>query len=134
MNAVVDINVDHLAARLESMKGLEDAARKTRIELEQEIVSILGAKEEGSSTFSGAKYQLTTTGSMTRTIDQAAVIDLQNVIPHAIFERLFPAKRALNMREYRYIEANEPELFRAACSAVTTKPAKTSVKLKEITE
>lgn len=124
------LTLDDLGAMLKQAKADEKKAQDHRKSIEELIVKTLGAKTEGSSTFNGDSFQLTTTGKLTRSIDD--IEGLQQVVPDAIFHRLVNYKPALDLKELRYIEMNEPELYAEIANHITTKPAKTAVAFKAL--
>jgi hypothetical protein len=50
------------------------------------------------------------------------------------FDRVIRYKPDLSLRDLRYIEDNEPEYYRAFAGAITTKPAKTSLKVERLNQ
>jgi len=128
----VELTLDELAYRLSRAKQREAEAKEERLDLEELIVSKVGAKKEGSFTAKGDMFSLTTTGKLTRTIDLDKLPEVQEQIPTPLFERLFNYKPSLNTKELKYIEMNEPEYYDIVAKALTTKPAKTAVAFKEL--
>ena len=110
-------------------KGAEQRATALRLAAEQDITTLLAAElgPEGASHFQAGEYQVTVTTKLTRTLDPERVASLDQVIPPEILRRLIDYKPSLKLREYRYLEANEPQHFQALVSAVTTKPAKPTI-------
>jgi len=109
-------------------KNAEDAAKKQRIELEEELVNLVGKKDEGSQTHKIGDYKVTITGKLTRSLDKKVWADIEQSIPHAL--RPVEYKPSLDTKGLKYLEDNEPEVFRTVSSAVTVKPAKTAVSIK----
>ncbi len=126
--------IDELASNLISAKNLEESARKNRIYVEERIVSFIGNKSEGSFTAKGDSYSLTTSGKLTRTLLPDHLDAVRHDLPDAIFKRLISYKPSLVLKELRYIEANEPEMYAIAAKAFVTKPAKTSVTVKAVAQ
>ena len=58
----MDNIIDRLAIDLIAAKAQRDKISEVIANIENSIVSQLGAKEEGSTTFKGDKYTVTTTG------------------------------------------------------------------------
>ena len=135
MNNIHPINqtehtLDQLSqAYLESKQALEHN-KKILTEIESEIINLCGHKEEGASTFNTEHFKVTTTGKMTRVIDEESLNVLQSKIPQPLFERLFTYTPKLNLREYRYIQQNEPEWYKEVSKSITTKPSKPSLSIK----
>lgn len=109
-------------------KSAEDAAKKQRVELEEELVNLVGKKDEGSQTHKIGDYKVTITGKLTRSLDKKVWADIEQQIPHAL--RPVEYKPSLDTKGLKYLEDNEPEVFRAVSSAVTVKPARTAVSIK----
>lgn len=123
--------LDQLAFQLTQAATEEKAARERRVALEEQIDTIMGHKEEGAFSLETDYYKLTTTGRITRTIDEKVLSAIRDEIPNAIFERLIKWKPSLVLKEMHYIQRNEPDLYEALSQAITAKPAKTSVKVEE---
>lgn len=124
--------VDELAVLLQRAKDKENDARLVRLDIEAQILELVGVDAEGTKTVKGDQYQLSTTGKVNRTIDQRKLSDLKSKIPTPLFKRLISYTPKLNLKEYRFIEANEPDYFALIAPAVTSKPAKPSVSIKEV--
>ena len=77
-------------------------------------------------------FKVTTTGKMTRSLDRTAVWEVQKSLSNELFDLLFEYKPSLNLAVYRDLERSNHEAFMLASAAVTTKPAKTAVKVEII--
>ncbi|MAM87534.1 MAG: hypothetical protein CME36_09545 [unclassified Hahellaceae] len=105
-------------------------AKQIMAEAEAALIDVVGAKPEGSQTFTIAdRYKVTTTGKINRALDPKAWAKIAQEIPEPLAKRLVKYKPALDLKEFRFIESNEPDYFRLISSAVTSKPAKASVKV-----
>jgi hypothetical protein len=104
-------------------KNEEIAANKRRIEIEEELLSFLTSKTEGSESHQVGSYKVTLTGRLNRKVDWDAVPTL------GIDEDILPIKQKpeLDLKGLRYLESNEPEIYNKFCQALTIEPAKTSV-------
>lgn len=132
MNTVTPITqrqnrLDALCEALVHAKAKEDDAKKVRVAIEDEILAIVGAKDEGSLTVNTDHFKVTTTGRITRTLDAKKVDNLS--LPAPLLARLFTWQPKLNLREARYVENNEPDHWKVLATAITTKPGKASVKV-----
>ena len=125
--------IDELAYEYEVAKQGVAFAKAQLDKAEAELLASVPAELEGSLTTESDFYKVTTTGKLTRTLDEAKLAQVQSVLPQGIFERCIRYKPELSIRDYRYLENNEPEFFRVLAEAVTTKPAKTSVKVERLT-
>jgi len=104
-------------------KNQEVAANKRRLEIEEEILSLVTSKTEGSESYQVGPYKVTLTGRLNRKVDWDMVENLG--VPSA----LNPVKHKLelDLKGLRYLESNEPEIYKTFCKAMTIEPAKTSV-------
>ena len=121
MRTELEIAEDLFKAKLE-----ESFAEAKRIALEQELIALVGAKEEGAQTHEIGDFKVTITGRINRKIDWAIFDkDIASKIP----ESLHPVKvkRELDETGVKYLANNEPQLYKILATALTVKPAKTSV-------
>jgi len=104
-------------------KNEETAANKRRLALEEELLSFLTTKTEGSESHQIGPYKVTLKGSLNRKVDFDLLAKL------GIPENLLPLKYKpeLELKGLRYLESNEPETYKLFCKAMTVEPAKTSV-------
>ena len=75
---------------------------------------------------------MTATFGVNRTIDRAALESVREVIPVALFEQAVEYKPALVLAGLRYLQSNEPDTYRVLAQAITSKPAKPSVKVERV--
>jgi hypothetical protein len=109
-------------------KQAESEAKTKRIELEEELIALLGAKEEGQQKHIIGDYKVTIEGKLLRKIDWKAFdANIASKIPVA----MHPVKmiRELDVTGVKYLANNEPQLYRLLSSALTVTPAKTYVKI-----
>jgi hypothetical protein len=121
--------IDQLATEWAIAKEKEDAAKAERIDIEEKLLKLHPAKEEGSESFStprGAK--ITLTGRVTYKVD----IDKLTSITAGWPDDLRPIKTKVEADETRLkaIRAEAPKLWADIAPAVETKPAKTGVSIK----
>lgn len=104
-------------------KNEEIAANKRRLALEEELLSFLTTKTEGSESHQIGPYKVTLTGRLNRKVDWELVKTL------GVPDSLSPVKYKpeLDLKGFRYLESNEPEIYKTFCKALTVEPAKTSV-------
>ena len=112
-----------IAEDLFKAKQAEREAEERRIQLEEELVAVLGKRDEGSKTHTVGQYKVVITGRVNRKIDWEAFDQLSHKIP----ENLWPVKRALDETGVKYLANNEPQLYKLLSKALTIKPAKTAV-------
>ena len=120
--------LEKLADEWRKAKRAEDDARKARIAVEESIISHTGCKEEGSQTFEAGEWKVRVTGKLNRTLDRAAWESIAPTIPEAMRPVEYAPK--LDTKGLRYLENNEPEVYRRVCEAIVTKPGKPAVEVK----
>lgn len=113
-------------------KGELSAARMEMERAEEALLAAVGAKEEGSQTVTVGDYKVTTTGKINRSLDAKAWDALKQQIPEPLANRLVRYKAEINLTELKFIAAHEPSYYAMVAPAITSKPAKTSVEVKEI--
>ena len=119
-------NEVEIANELFEAREAEKKANERRIELEEELIAILGSKEEGAQTHEVGEYKVTITGKLIRSIDWDMY---DKSIAAKIPESLQPVKvkRELDDTGVKYLANNEPQIYRLLAKALTIKPAKTAV-------
>lgn len=120
--------LEKLANEWRNAKRAEDDARKARIAVEESIISHTGCKEEGSQTFEAGEWKVRVTSKLNRTLDQAAWESIAPTIPEAMRPVEYAPK--LDTKGLRYLENNEPEVYKRVCEAIVTKPGKPAVEVK----
>lgn len=127
---MTDRTLDDLALAWREAKREESVANARRIDIEQKILEITGCREEGSETITtDTGLKITVTGKLNRTLDAATWAELESVIPEALRPVVY--KPSLELKGLRYLENNEPDIFAIVSKAITTKPAKPSISIKE---
>ena len=118
-----------LGQKWRKAKQAEAAANKARVAIESQIIAITGCKEEGSQTHDAGPFKITVTGKLNRTLDRALWNEIERTIPKA--KRPVEYVPRLDTKGLRYLENYEPELFRTIAQAITTKPGKPAISIKE---
>ena len=123
--------VDLLGFELAKAKKLEASAREKRVQIEQQLIEAIGAKEEGATTQAGNYFKVTTTGKLTRKLDVKAF----NAIAAQLGEHA-PVKTtvSLDVRKLKTLAVDEPALFSMMLDVIETKPAKTAVTVVEVSD
>lgn len=124
-------NPIELVKSIRLAKIKENEARRHRVELEEQLVAALGAKEEGSETHEVGDFRVTITGKLTRSVDWAKIDELVSPAWRPV-----KWKRELDMKKLRALESSQHEPTAAVVLAqveecITIKPAKTAVTIKE---
>ena len=104
-------------------KNMENEANKLRLEAEAELVKFLGAKTEGAESHQIGPYKATITGKLNRKVDWDAFHKMD--FPTELAPVKY--KPELDSKGFRYLESNEPELFKRFGTVLTIEPAKTAV-------
>lgn len=127
MNGQAARSPEMVASELLKAKRFEDAATERRIELEREIIELLGIRDEGSMTHKiGDGFKVVITAKKSRKMDW----DMLDAIPLSkLPESLRPVKvkRELDERGVKYLRDNEPELYAVLSPALTVTPTKPQV-------
>ena len=120
--------LEYAAERLIQAKAAEQQANHARLVAELEVLDLLGELDgEGTTKFEAGDYKLTVRTSMTRNVDKDVLAQIAPNIPEAIAKRVFRWKPELDLRELRYVQSNEIELYGLIAQAITMKPAKPSI-------
>lgn len=133
MNAALDIQSHSIFDAIEELSAAreaEDAANARRLRAEEAVLACLGElPDEGTHKEQLGPWQLSVTTSIRRTVDAEALAAIAAKIPEAIGKRLIRWKPDLQVRELRYVQSNEPEIYALLAQVITAKPAKSSIKL-----
>ena len=127
---VIDQKLERAIRHLEAAKIEESAATIRRLDAESALLAIIGdLPAEGTFRHSAGGLTAIVQTSVRRTVDQSKLLEVAPYIPEAIRNRLIRWKPDLDTHELRYIESNEPRLYEIVAEAVTTKPAKPSIRI-----
>ena len=121
--------IDLLAFELKKAKELEESARQKRIQIEKKIIKAAGIKEEGSTTTNGNFFKITTTGKLTRKLDEKA---WRTIADQFGDDAPVLIKTEVSVKKLKKLAVDNPELYQLALSAITTKDAKGAVKVEEV--
>jgi hypothetical protein len=125
--------VDKFAEALEKAKGAEEAARLNRVAIEEKIIDLLGVRDEGSFSANTGRYKVTTTGKISRKVDwEQYYASVECCIPENM--RPVRLKPELDLEGLRYLQNNDPDVYRIMASCITVTPGKPAVTIKEIKE
>jgi hypothetical protein len=123
--------IDRLAKELQVAKEAEDAANAHRLSVEERIINALGVESEGSTTFKGNEFKITTVGKINRNLDVTELERIWEILPT-------PAKDCIRYKpeiikkELDGLLKHNPAAFTVLSIALTEKPAKPSVAFAEI--
>lgn len=120
--------IDELALKWSIAKQKEDKARDERVAVEQEILQLSPAREEGSQTTTTAMgVKITTTGKLTYKADVAKLLELTQHWP----VEAKPIKTEVKADEsiLKALREQSPEAWLQIAPAITVTPAKTGVRV-----
>ena len=120
--------IDELAIKWSIAKQKEDAARDERVKVEEQIIALHPAREEGSETFAtpnGVKISLT--GKLSYKVDVHKLITLTSTWPAEA--QPFKTEVKADESKLRAIREHMPDQWRQLSEAITVTPAKTGVKM-----
>ena len=120
--------IDELAIKWSIAKQKENAARDERVAIEEEIIALHPAREEGSESFAtpmGVKISLS--GKLTYKADLPKLLEITQNWPL----EAKPIKTEVKADEsiLRALRENSPEAWLLLAPAITVTPAKTGVKV-----
>lgn len=122
-------SLDDLVHQYVNAKQAEEGAKKIRIELEDRILALAPAREEGSDTQTlGNGFKLTTTGKLGYKLDDLEA--LRNITAKWD-QNLVPLKTTTVLDETgcKYLRRERPDLWQDLARVVTVTPAKTALKV-----
>lgn len=125
----MNITLDELAMHWLNAKQREEDGRRDRVEIEERMLEMLEGqtKEEGTTTHACEGGSVKVTGKLTRSLDAKAWSELEGAIPEDLRPVSYEPK--LDLKGLRYLEASEPEVYAKVVTAITTKPAKSAIKV-----
>ncbi len=121
--------IEQLTDELIAAKADELKANQRRVQIEEQIIQMLGSKEEGAQSHKLANgLKVTITGKLSYRAD----MDMLQVLANALPMDMVPIKAEPKLDEtgVKWLRANRPDLYEAIAPAITVKPAKTSVEVK----
>jgi hypothetical protein len=122
-------SLDELVNQWIEAKRDEDAANMRRVSIEQQIIAIQPAPEEGSSsTKLVSGLTLTVKGALRYSADMDQLLILAGSLP----EHLRPLKTTTTLDETgaKHLRRDYPEAWAVVAPAITIKPAKVAVSVK----
>ena len=113
-------------------KAEEEQARQERLELENELLDLIGDSEDGTETHKIEDYTVKVVAKVTRTVDP----DMWGIVTHDLSDEEFPIEMNPITIEERYkvsgpicreLQKYNPELFATLSRAITTKKNKSTI-------
>jgi len=119
--------LDKLAQDWREQKEIETMARDARVAIELKIVDLIDVPVEGSSVTKTAFFKCNATGKLTRKLD----VGVWDAVKQDIPEPLWPVrtKTELDLKKLKALEQANPEMFKTVARAISSKTAKTSIKV-----
>lgn len=106
-------------------KNAEREANERRVAIEQEIITITGAKDEGRETHNLDAYKITVIGKLTYKAEFEPLHELTEQWPEQFQVVKYEPK--LDEPKIRKIREMRPDLYRQIAQHLTVKPAKTGI-------
>jgi hypothetical protein len=108
--------------------------RKTSdlVSLLQEKIAeaIASEKQEGSVTTTTEHWKITCTRKLNRRVIEEDLENALNQLPQPLVNRLIHWKPALDLKEWKYIQSNEPQYADLLSNNIETRPARPYVTVK----
>ena len=109
-------------------KQAEKTAAAQRLEVEQQILALMPAQDEGTVTDKEAGVSVTY--GITRSVDTDAILKHWQSLP-AGAQTAVKFKASVDVRAWRVIEEHDPAARAALGQFITSKPAKPTISIKE---
>lgn len=119
--------IDLACQRWREAKLAEEAAHIERLAAEDELIALVGFKEEGTTTARTDWFTVKTVGKLNRSLIPEALGGLQNQVPQVIYDQVIRYKPELSLSGLHAVERANPELYRLFTGAMVTRPAKPSI-------
>jgi hypothetical protein len=126
------MKIEQVIQEYVAAKNAEEIARERRYTAERQLSELMGSKSEGQLTETAGRYKVTAKHKINRTLDLKIWNEIKDKIEPAIADNLIKFKPSLDLKGYRWIKENRPEVFAIVSEAVTSKPAKVGFTVKEI--
>lgn len=126
---VKSLELSQLATALYDAKKAEDAAKKIRIAVEDQIALMVETAENGSRTVNAGDLKVTVKRALSYEADVNAIMKVEGSEDDMPLT-LVPAEWVFDEKRYEALRQENPALFAALSAHVTTKPRKVSVTLK----
>ena len=122
--------IEQLSQEWLEAKHAEVQALEKRREIEEEILSMIQTRDEGTTSETMGSLKLSITFKMDRKVDANGVQEAWNMLPPLVQEA-FIWKPDLVLRHARAIESANPEAYKILAQFITVKPARPSVKVEQ---
>lgn len=126
-----EITLELLAANWLSTKRDEDAARALRLNIEEQMLTLLPAVEEGVAKATCGHFQVGATYRLNRKVDTEKLKDDWNTIPGRV-RAAFTWKADVSITQLRAMEKAAPLDYAEALHYISTSAAKPAIKIEEV--
>lgn len=116
-----------LAAAWVQAKAEETQANAKRVAIEEEIIAITGAKDEGRETHRAQAYKIIVIGKQTYKADIAEIEALSRNFPDNF--KVTKTSITLDEPKIRKLREFRPDLYKKISPALTVKPAKVGIQI-----
>jgi len=123
------VTPEQIVDELVKAKHAEAQANRARVALEEQLINLLGKRQEGSQTHDLANgLKVTITGKLSYKADMEKLQAICATLPL----EMCPIKTEIKLDETgaKFLRANEPAIWAQLSPAITIKDAKTSVEVK----
>ena len=124
----MSLDIDTLASRWHAAKLAEKQAMAERYAIEEEIIALVGAKKEGTTTKKTSKYTVKTVGKLTHSVNDDLLHAHWAKLPQDVQDCFIWRPSVSQTRLKQASDATK----RDVASFLTTKPAKVAVQVVEI--
>ena len=122
----LDNKVDTCLRLRAEIKGLKEQLSK----VEDEIVAMMGRlPSEGTTHKQVGAYKVTVATRLNRRLKEDKVANVIEQLPHEVSRRLLPVKHSLSVRELKFLEKNDHDLYRLARTLFTATAGKPTLKI-----
>lgn len=129
----IDLNaLDALLSSLSSAKQDELDAKDRRIAIENEVIAMVGKKEEGTQTIRAVNYKVNTVDKLSRKVnwtDYDVVVSRSSLPANMLPVKI---KREIDVKKLETIEKDYPDLYAEISNCITYAPLKTYITVKPI--
>jgi hypothetical protein len=119
-----ELSFDELARAWFTAKRAEDQAKANRLLIEERLATVVERKDEGSTTQKTEAWKAAVTFKLKRTMDAAMWDTIAPTIPVNLHP--IKVKRELDEKGLKYLQQNEPEIYKKIAPCITVEPAKPS--------
>ena len=120
--------ISNLIAELRAAKEAEENAKQNRLKIENKIIALYAHPITGEGTHNDEEFSIS--WKLTRTVDTEA-LSAEFEMLGANVQKAFRWKPEVDVRQLRNLQELDAPAYAEAAKFFTSKPAKTSVTLKE---